>query len=104
MASGNLQTNAEAHNDEFPDEWAISVASAPELDAVALALASPWIRNGKVRVSTVGAVRAVGHDVVPSGEFPHADLKLREEPSEALWEELRSVFPQILPNPRLTEE
>jgi hypothetical protein len=104
MASRVLQDNAEDHHEEHPDEWAIPVASATGHDADELAIMSPWIRNGKVRLSTVGRVRAIGHDVVPSGEFPHADLKLREEPSEPLWEELRDAFPATVPNPRLTEE
>jgi len=101
MASGSLQDNAEVHNDEFPDEWAISVSCAPDLDGPAIALASPWIRNTKVRLSTVGALRALGHEVLPSGKFPHADLKLREEPSETLWEELRGAFPTMIDNPQL---
>ena len=92
MASEDLVVNAETHNDEFPEEWAISVACAPGLTAGAMVRQSGWIRNNAVRLSTVGQVRAIGHDVIPSGKFPHADLKLCEEPSDALWEELRSVF------------
>ena len=68
------------------------VACAPGLTAGAMVRQSGWIRNNAVRLSTVGQVRAIGHDVIPSGKFPHADLKLCEEPSDALWEELRSVF------------
>ena len=100
MQSRDLDHNACDHRDEFPGEWAISVWSAPDLDVDALTKASP-IRNRQICVTTVGALREIGHDVVPSNEFPHADLKLDADPSEALWEQLRQVFgtPTDNPNP-----
>lgn len=101
MASETLRINAEAHRAEFPGEWAISVSSADVLNEREIAEASPWILNGSVRVSSVGAIRALGHDVVPSGQFPHADLILDSAPSEILWEDLRGVFDDPIPNPRL---
>ena len=81
----------------FPDEWAISVWSAPGLDVGGVASQAP-IRNGQICTCTVDQLREIGHDVVPSREFPHADLKLREEPSEPLWEELRGIFGEPVEN------
>jgi hypothetical protein len=102
MASETLQVNAEAHTLEHPGEWAISVASAEGLDVAELVHRSPWIRNNTIRVASVGAVRALGHDVVPSGEFPHADLILGSEPSEAIWEELRQAFDDPIRKPGIS--
>jgi hypothetical protein len=102
MQSRDLDRNAADHHDEFPDEWAISVWSARGVDVDGLTQRAP-IRNPQICVCTVGALREIGHETAPSDEFPHADLKLRDEPSEALWEELREVFGGPTENPHRYE-
>jgi hypothetical protein len=100
MQSKDLDGNAIDHHDEFSGEWAISVWSAANMEIPALASRSQ-IRNGELRAARVSAIRDLGHDVVPDpdpAEFPHANLKLREEPSEPLWEELRNAFAIHLEN------
>lgn len=105
MASETLWTNAADHFRETTgQEWALSVASADGYQADELIEGSPWILNSKVRLSTVGEIRALGHDLVPSPPPLHADLILRERPSEALWEELRGVFSQPTKKSDLMEE
>lgn len=102
MQSRDLTNNACDHNDECPGEWAISVWAAADLDEEEITAVSP-IRNPKICVCTVEALRGAGHDVVPSDEFPHADLMLRDEPSELLWEELRETFGPPIENPNRYE-
>jgi hypothetical protein len=103
MESRTLWVNARDHNYEFPGQWAISVASAPGWSAEEIALAAPF-RNRDMRVSTVGEVRLLGHDVVVSDEPPHADLVLACEPTEETWEALREVFELPVANPRYSDE
>jgi hypothetical protein len=103
MESTTMFTNAVDHSFEHPGEWAISVASAAGWTAHDLACAAPF-RNRQMRVSTVAAVRSLGHDVIPSGKAPHATLRLVEEPSEELWEALRGVFGPPEKNPRYGDE
>jgi hypothetical protein len=103
MESSALWTNARDHNYEFPDEWAISVSSGTGWSPDEIARAAPF-RNREMRVSTVGAVRLLGHDVIVSDEPPHADLVLACEPTEDIWEALREAFQLPVPNPRYHEE
>lgn len=104
MASEQLWLNAEDHHaeklgEEIEDDWAISVFSAAGLSAAEIC-AGAGIPHPKVRLSTVGAVRAIGFDVIPTVDDDlHADLKLDGEPDEAIWELLRSAFSEPQPNP-----
>ncbi len=107
MGSQSLKTNAEDHRLEMleqgrDNEWAISVFSAPGMTADQIAIASP-IRHPQIRVSTVVAIRALGHDVTSSGYGFHADLKLVDKPNESTWEALSGVFDEPRRNPRLEE-
>lgn len=99
-----MKTNASDHNIEHPGEWAISVAAHPSWSADQIARGALFIRHSQIRTSTVGAVRALGHDVRPSGRLPHADLHLRTMPSEPLFDALRGAFGDPQPNPRLTDD
>lgn len=99
MESTTMATNARDYNVEHPGEWAISVASMAGWFQDGLAMEAPF-RNRQMRVSTVGAIRALGHDVVRSGKAPHATLRLAQEPSEEVWEGLRGVFGPTVSNPR----
>jgi len=103
MESRPLFVNAHDHNTEFPGEWAISVSSAAGWSAEQIAQEAPF-RNRDMRVSTVGAVRSLGHDVVVSDEPPHADLRLACAPTEEVWEALRGVFGAAQANPRYDDE
>lgn len=98
-----MLTNAIDHNLEHPGEWAISVASLPGATADDIAGQSPYPGRW-MRVSTVGEVRALGHDVVRSGKPPHADLILASEPTEEVWEDLRGVFEEPEVTPRWRRE
>ena len=97
MQNRDLDNNARDHHDEFPGEWALSVWSAAGISADEISERSA-IRNRKIRVSTVGALRGIGCDVVPSDEFPHADLRLPREPTDDLWTDLRAAFSEPMPN------
>jgi hypothetical protein len=104
MESQTMMTNAQVHNAECPGEWALSVAAVNGWTVEALAMAAPF-PNRQMRVSTVGAIRALGHDVRPTiDDPPHADLVLSREPDEELWEELRGAFDPPIPNPRFAEQ
>jgi hypothetical protein len=97
MQNRDLENNASDHHDEFPGEWALSVWSAAGLSADEISEQSP-IRNGSICVSSVGALRGIGCEVVPSDEFPHADLRLPREPTEDLWTDLRAAFSEPMRN------
>jgi hypothetical protein len=91
MESSTMLTNAEVHNLEHPGEWAISVACLLDTPPGTIGERSPYPGRW-MRVSTVGAIRSIGHDVVRAGREPHANLVLGCEPSEEVWDQLRSVF------------
>lgn len=57
----------------------------------------------KSAFQTVGAVRNLGYDVVPT-DAVHADLKLPDQPDENTWDALRSVFGEPERNPMLEVE
>jgi len=93
MESATLATNIAKHAVFFPDDPpSLSVGAHPEWTATEIVVAAAFIPNAQVRVSTVGAIRALGHDVVPQGRIPHANLRLSANPSEDVYDELRSVF------------
>ena len=104
-----MRINAEAHHIEMAeqglDEWAISVFAFPGLDADEIAMHAP-IRNGKIRVTTVGALRSASYDVTPSPWVHplHADLRFTSEPTDEDFETLREIFEPPRPHPRLAEE
>lgn len=107
MASEQLRLNAEDHNiekleDGIADQWAISVFAANGLSAGEICRAAA-IPHPKVRVSTVGFVRSLGYDVIPTDDL-HADLKLDHQPDEETWEALRSVFGEPEANPGREED
>lgn len=109
MDSQNLRENALTTHDEI-EEWALCVASYPDMEAEEIALEMPY-RGKYMRVSTVGAVRDRGFDVVPDhdpeGGYVHALLMLPIEPSEnpseeewePIWDELRACFDPKTDNP-----
>lgn len=92
MESDVLDANARDHQVEHPGEWAISCAAGPVEDLAEILEGVSWMRNRQVRLTTVGKVRALGHEVVPSPPSFHVDVILSDQPSEGLWEDLRGVF------------
>jgi hypothetical protein len=104
MQSEGLWVNAQDHYEEKLDdglegEWAISVFSADGLSAAEICVCAE-IPHPKVRLSSVGALRQLGFDVVPTDDL-HADLKLPRDPDEEMWNALRSAFSEPERNPRL---
>src|SRR4051812_24908033 len=62
----------------------LSVCSLPDLSAeeIAIEVGTGRLPHPTMRRSTVGALRAVGFDVVPSGHYGHATLKLPDAPTD----------------------
>lgn len=82
--------------------WGISVQSAPGMTPEDLARVMP-IRNGQIRVSTVGRIRRLGtgFDVVATaGPGRHATATLPSRPvTEKDAQALESAFDAPVPNP-----
>jgi hypothetical protein len=82
--------------------WGISVQSAPGMTPRDLARAG-GIRHGKIRVSTVGRIRALGpgFDVIPTeGPGRHATATIPSQPVSAEdAQALESAFDEPIPNP-----
>jgi hypothetical protein len=97
MELTTMKTNVMDHFYET-GEYALSVWAIPDCDADNIARQCP-IRHGKIRESTVGAIRRLGYDVALSGEFGHADVKFAAEPTDEDYEALRAVFSAPRPNP-----
>lgn len=61
------------------------------------------MRNLRIRVSSVGRLRALGHEPYRSGSAPHLTVRFRVAPSDQdLWRLARAFDPDI-PNPRLRD-
>ncbi len=94
---------AESVEDEFEESgtYGLSVFCTPGLDATATARRA-GLPHPKFFCSTVGEIRAVGHDVVADRESDtgHALVVFAEMPAAADWDKLRSVFKGSFPNPR----
>jgi hypothetical protein len=102
-----LRESAQDYFDETEREagegiYGVSVCSLPERDAKEILLAIPKSKrlpHSKIRQATVGALRACGYDVSPSGWFGHATLKLMDLPTEDDWRTLNETFAQPERNP-----
>jgi hypothetical protein len=101
MESWSLLEAIEEHGFDFRGELALSVATMPGLTANEIALddRSKFLTQGKMRVTTVGALRSAGYEVVEDDE-PHALVLLPQKPDEAMLEELRAIFAETRDNPR----
>ena len=89
---------------EASGRWGLSVAclagrSVEEI--VARQFNRAPLRHPKIRVSTVGAIRAAGADVVRSGQPPHALVLFDHEPTTEDWATLVAAFAPAEPNPGL---
>jgi hypothetical protein len=88
------------------EEWALSVASLPEvgLDELCRAAAANiprFNRYKRIRVTTAGEVRRVGYEVVADG-LPHALIVLPNPPADTDYEAVESVLQPAQPNPGYT--
>lgn len=57
------------------------------------------IRNGQMRVSTVGRVRALGYEPYATDPWPHLEVRFEAEPTDDELEALVRAFEEPIPNP-----
>lgn len=102
MCSETLDDNIRSHERLYPDDPpTLSVAAHSTWDLATIASAALFIPHPRICVSTAGAIRALGHDVVPSGREPHCNLQLCAPGSDLLYTDLRAAFSEPMDNPRL---
>jgi hypothetical protein len=99
LSSESMDTSVNTHFDEF-GEYALSVSCRPGLTADGIAQEA-GIPHPKLRESTVGAIRAIGYDVLASEQHgpAHAEVAFSYPPGDADWEALQGVFGPARPNP-----
>lgn len=109
MESDRLLLNAmDVHEDEEVGEWAVCVASYPDMSPTKIA-ESAGFQNKQMMVSRVTTLHDKGFEVIPDPEEGpvHALIVLpvpaSGEPSkeewEEVWDELRSCFDEPTTNP-----
>jgi hypothetical protein len=102
-APDTLRKTALAHFDDH-GEFAISVVSLPHATVDELAHLA-GLPHPRLRTTTVGAIRAVGFDVVPDEPPPgHALITLPRLPADEDYAAIADVFGPPEPNPALKEE
>jgi hypothetical protein len=81
--------------------YGVSVCSLPELSALEILYAIPEgkLPHGSFRETTVGKLRELGFDVVPSEWHGHATLTFSALPTEEDWRKLNFVFSDPRKNP-----
>jgi len=98
MKDQDLTVSVWAEHDDN-GRWGLSVLCQANLTALQLVNMKP-LRHRIFRVSTVGAVKGIGLDVLPDDEdAPHAWVLYLEEPSPQDWDNLRAVFGGFEANP-----
>jgi hypothetical protein len=79
--------------------WAVSVFVAEGVPVVDLCRSVPDLeRYGKIRLSTVGRLRTLGFALIPTLDYPHFDVVLRDVEPTTL-ERLELGFDPPVPNP-----
>jgi hypothetical protein len=58
-----------------------------------------YIRHGQVRVSTIGKLRALGHEPFRSDPWPHLTVMFEWQPTDDQIEELVGAFDPPVQNP-----
>jgi hypothetical protein len=105
MGSGSMLRNAET---SFADPgcglWSLSVWSYPDMTADEIVREAKQVMpetlpQGKIRVSTVGKLRSAGFELVAMPERGHYSLVVPPEPGEPIWDHLRELFDEPIPNP-----
>lgn len=105
MLRRDLERSALKYAAFHPGEYGISVFSLPDRSWREIA-SGAGLGHSVIRVSTVGAIRSGGYDVVPSPPADprgHSTLMLPTEPTDEDWEKLWEVFGEPIPNPGLEE-
>jgi hypothetical protein len=87
------------HDDPNSQKWGVSVLCLPNRTALQL-VDMRRLKHPSFRVSTVGAIRALGLDVwLDDGDPPHALILYGQQPTGEDWATLRSVFGENQSNP-----
>lgn len=98
MSGAFIRRTATDAHDEL-GIYAVSVFLALDADVDELCAAEPHLaRYGKVRLSTVGRLRAEGFPLLPTLARPHYDIVLPDLADLTL-ERLEACFDPPLPNP-----
>ncbi|MCE7883466.1 MAG: hypothetical protein DYH08_06335 [Actinobacteria bacterium ATB1] len=86
---------------EASGRWGLSVLSRPSMAADEM-IEESGLPHSKYRVSTVGAIRDAGYDVIPDEEAVrcHALLLFVDEPADIDYERVTSLFsePRLRPH------
>jgi hypothetical protein len=90
------------HDPDTPEEWALSVASLPDVPHDEIVAQSPQIRNRIYKVAVAGAILDAGYPLYAE-EPSHALLMLDDQPTEEICEELRGLFSEQFDNPFFEE-
>lgn len=94
----SVQENARDHH-ELRGEYALSVFSLADatVEEIAQVAALP---NAKIRVTTVGELRAAGFDPVPKGRAGHAHVVLADDKNATI-DRFVGCFAPVIDNPAL---
>jgi hypothetical protein len=95
MTAGDLARSAHRHFLKR-NQFALSVYSREARDKASLAAN---VMHQQIRVSSVGAIRAVGFDVISDGRPDHCLILFPNEPSQEDLERLTGCFSEPEPNP-----
>jgi hypothetical protein len=103
MGSPSLRSNAYGSYEEL-GLWALSVWSYPDMEPEEVAeearrVDEMALPQGKLRFSTAGRIRSEGYELIATNQRGHYSLVVPEEPDEAVWEDLRSIFDETRRNP-----
>ncbi len=97
---------ANEHDDS--GRWGLSVATHATQPIEAIVdlyfKRNPDAPRRKMRVTSVGAVKGSGFDVIRSGRIPHGLILAAHEPTEDEWNTLVAVFgppQQVAPAPKV---
>ncbi len=102
MDSEHLYLSAATVERETAGVWGLCVGAADGSTAYQIARTMPY-RGKRMRVTSLGPLRAAGFDVVMVDEPPHAVLLLNGAPEDAAWEgwdRLRRLFTEPMDIPR----
>lgn len=103
MGTVSLESNAYGSFEEC-GMWALSVWSYPDMTAdevveEAHRVDGEALPNGKIRSARAGTLREHGYELVATNQRGHYSLVVPPTPGSAVWEDLREVFDDPMPNP-----
>jgi hypothetical protein len=105
MGSKSLESNAYGSKaDPSCGLWALSVWSYPGMEGEEVAeearrVDPEALPQGKIRVSTAERIRSAGFELVATNQRGHYSLVVPPEPEEPIWDDLREIFDEPIPNP-----